>query len=304
MISGDTPARWQRLAGLAFLRPSLRQLLAWPLAALLGATMAWTLTDARADRERAALLDIGMTDASALAAAYAQQLQRSVEQIDQLTLNLRYYWGNSGGRLRLEDQQREGLYPTDGLLYATIAGRTGLVLTSTIARRQQRALGDSDYFIAHRESADTGLHISQPSIGRGSGKVVVRFSRRINTPSGGFGGLVMLSVEPSYLATFNDQATLGQRGFLSVRSQEGKLFATKMGDALREQPTVYIEPRRCSRTSLEAPGMTRPASSTVMPGSLPGMACLATPWWPWRGWRRMKYSRHWTRGCAATSSPR
>ena len=242
MVSGDTPARWQRLAGLAFLRPSLRPLLAWPLAALLFAVLVWTLTDARADRERTALLDAGVTDASALAAAYAQQLQRTVEQIDQLTLNLRYYWSNSGGRLRLEDQQREGLYPTDGLLYATIAGPNGAVLTSTIPRRQKRAMGDRDYFLAHRQSADTGLRISPPSVGRGSGKVVVRFSRRIDTAGSAFGGLVMVSVEPSYLATFNDKATLGQRGFLSVRNQEGKLFASKMGDQLRELPMVYLTP--------------------------------------------------------------
>ena len=259
MTASDATARWQRLA---FLRPSLRQLLAWPLAALLLAALVWTLTDARAERERAALLDAGVTEAGALAAAYAQQLQRSVEQIDQLTLNLRYYWSNSGGRLRLEDQQREGLYPTDGLLYATIAGRTGLVLTSTIARQQQRALGDSEYFLAHRKSADTGLRISQPGMGLGSGKVVVRFSRRINTPSGDFGGLVMLSVEPSYLATFNDQATLGQRGFLSVRSQEGKLFASKMGDALRDQPTVYIEPP----VFPHQPGSTRQDASLFLDG--------------------------------------
>ena len=242
MTASDQRTRWPRLAGLAFLRPCLRQLLAWPLAALLLTALVWTLTDARADRERAALLDAGVADASALAAAYSQQMVRTVEQIDQITLNLRYYWGNSGGRLRLEDQQREGLYPADAMLYATIAGRSGAVLTSTIPRRQQRALGDRDYFIAHRASADTGLRITRPSLGRGSGKTVVRFSRRISNDDGTFGGIVMVSVEPSYLATFNDKTALGQRGFLSVRSRDGAVLASKMGDALRAYPTVYSRP--------------------------------------------------------------
>lgn len=238
MTSSNTPSRWRRFAGLSFLRPSLRQLLAWPLAALLLTALVWGLTDARAERERATLLEAGVTQTTALAAAYSQQLHRTVEQIDQITLNLRYYWTNSGGRLRLEDQQRAGLYPLDALLYATIAGRDGAVLTSTLSR-PHRTLGDRDYFLTHRASGDTGLQISPPGVGRGSGKLVVRFSRRIDAAGGAFAGLVMVSVEPSYLATFNNQATLGRHGFLSVRGQDGKLFASKMGDQLRDLPSIY-----------------------------------------------------------------
>ncbi|MET0962486.1 MAG: EAL domain-containing protein [Noviherbaspirillum sp.] len=239
MTASATPSRGRRLAALAFLRPYLRQLLAWPLAALLLTLVVWALSDARAERERAALLAAGVTDARALAAAYSQQLHRTVEQIDQITLNLRYYWNNSGGRLRLEDQQRAGLYPLDAMLYATIAGRDGAVLTSTLSRRQQRAMGDRDYFLAHRANSDTGLQITQLEAGRNSGKLDVRFSRRIDDPDGAFSGVVMVSVEPSYLATFNSQATLGQHGFLSVRGQDGKLFASKMGHQLGDHPAIY-----------------------------------------------------------------
>ena len=224
---------------LAFLRGSFHAILVWPLAALLLTAIVWSMTFSKLGDARQTLRSNGAAHAVALSGAYAEQLSRSLEQIDQITLNLKYYWKNSAGALRLEQQLHEGLYPSSALLYVTIVNRHGDIMTSTLARKTTYVLADRDYFLAHQHSRSDALLISKPTIGRGSGKTIIRFSRRLNAPDGAFDGLVMVSVEPAYFSTFNLDARMGQRGFLSARMTDGVVLATETGAGLRSLSPVF-----------------------------------------------------------------
>ncbi|MES2534948.1 MAG: EAL domain-containing protein [Pseudomonadota bacterium] len=227
---------------LEFLRGSLRTVLIWPVIGLFLAAMMWTLAFSRLDETRQGLKKEGIADVTSLSKVYAEQLQRSLEQIDQITLNLRHYWKSSGGTLRLENQLREGLYPISALLYVTIVDRDGEIITTTLSRKNKSTLADRDYFLKHKNSISDELQITKPRIGLGSGKLVIRFSRRLVADDGTFAGIVMVSVEPDYFAAFNADAGLGGAGFLSMVGDDGEVLATKRGDAIRPLPAIFNAP--------------------------------------------------------------
>jgi diguanylate cyclase (GGDEF)-like protein len=237
MMAPALPARKKR--PLAFLRDSFHAILIWPLAALLLTALVWSMTLSKLADAEQALRSNGATEAAALSRTYAEQLSRSLEQIDQITLNLKYYWKSSAGALRLEEQLHEGLYPASALLYVTIVNRHGEIMTSTLTRKTSYTLADRDYFLTHQNHPSNALLISKPAIGRGSGKQIIRFSRRLNGPDGAFDGMVMVSVEPAYFSTFNLDAGLGKRGFLSLRMSDGVVLATETGAGLRSLSALF-----------------------------------------------------------------
>ena len=59
-------------------------------------------------------------------------------------------------------------------------------------------VADRPHFVAHLR-ADNGIYISEPVIGRVSGRWSLQISRRITNAAGGFAGVAVLSVDPLYL---------------------------------------------------------------------------------------------------------
>ena len=87
------------------------------------------------------------------------------------------------------------------------------------ARRINNA--DRDYFKAHRERADLGLHISRPVISKLMGVPVIVLSRRIDKPDGSFGGVVLGSLKLSYFGGMFKQIGLGRDGAINLYLRDG-----------------------------------------------------------------------------------
>ena len=60
-------------------------------------------------------------------------------------------------------------------------------------------LSDRAHFRVHFGD-DSGLYVSEPIVGRVSGRETIQFSRRLNRRDGSFGGVTVLSVDPALLA--------------------------------------------------------------------------------------------------------
>jgi diguanylate cyclase (GGDEF)-like protein len=207
-----------------------RILLAWSLACIVLGCVVWGLTLSKLSEEKAKTQEYAFRKASSLSKAYAAQLTRSVAQIDQITLSLKYYWQKTPGALNLQEQLREGLYPASDNLWVTIVDRDGKPVTSTIQinNSSTRNISHRSHFLAHRADAALGLRISEPVIGLTLAHPVILFSRRLDTADGVFDGLVVVAVEPVYLASFTHQSALGKGDFLSVSNAGGVLLAQKV----------------------------------------------------------------------------
>ncbi|GGC62173.1 sensor domain-containing diguanylate cyclase [Undibacterium terreum] len=234
-----TTARYNRLA---LLRANLFALLLWPVLCVLAIALLWGLVLAKIDRDKAELTRTAFHDAQALSKSYTEQLNRSLEQIEQITLSLKFYWKKSGGRLSLEEQAKEGLFPQSSQMNVSIVDRNGSVVTSSVPAMLPQSVADREYFKASSQELSGQMLIGEPLLGRRSGKIIVPFTRTLEAADGSFDGLVLIGVDSQYLASFNDKSSLGKRDFLSVRTLKGTLLAAKVGTGLGGQISVFVKP--------------------------------------------------------------
>ncbi len=225
---------------LTFPRGSLLSLLAWPLLCLGLGILLWTAMFAKLDEDRFAIERRASKEARALSHAYAKYVARAVEQIDQLTLLLKYEWEHSDKPLKLEELSSQGAFPVIRYTLVAVINRAGLPVTGNRPLgRQPLDVSDRDYFIFHRDHASQALHIGKPSTGRVSGKTVIQLTRRLEKVDGSFDGVVLVSVEPSYFASFYDGSGLGQFGLLAVLGRDGDARLARIGGGAESDASAH-----------------------------------------------------------------
>ena len=233
MENGDkTDELRSALARLRFLKGSMRHVLAWPALCLGIGVLVWILAISNVASEKARIGAGAIADARALSKSYAEQLARTVEQLDQTTLTLAYYWKQSSGRMKLEDQAGQGLYPDIADFSINIFDKRGKLISSLPRRSRSIDIVDRAYFEAHRSQRVSGLQITTLTQGRASGKPVVAFTRALTDADGAFSGLLGVVVPPTFLASFYEKAAEGQNDALAVLSTNGEMIASKMGKNL------------------------------------------------------------------------
>jgi diguanylate cyclase (GGDEF)-like protein len=85
-------------------------------------------------------------------------------------------------------------------------------------------LSDRSHFLAQRDSPVDGLFISEPLLLRSTGKWSLQFSRKITAADGSFDGIVVLSLDPSWLTRLYDTLDIGG-GALMVVGTDGTVRA-------------------------------------------------------------------------------
>lgn len=227
---------------LGFLRASMHNILLWPSLCILAGLLMWGLIHSKLSEDKAAIEAAALKQATSLSMAYAEQLTRTIEHIDQITLNVKYEWEARKGIISLEDQARKGLYPVASHLYVAVIDRQGRIVSSTVLFPNGLDAAAASHLDLHRQKIVDGLYISKPAPGMQTQRRLIRFSRRLATRDGGFAGIVMVAVEPEYLASFYDESSFGKSDFLSVRTTSGVLLATKMGADIRSLSTIFRTP--------------------------------------------------------------
>jgi hypothetical protein len=86
------------------------------------------------------------------------------------------------------------------------------------------ASSDRDYFIRLRDDPTAELVISQPVLGRISGKWVVIFARRLALADGGFGGIVFAPVTVEWFEKKFNDLEVGAKGTVVMRGDASREF--------------------------------------------------------------------------------
>jgi len=239
--------------------PQINQRIAWlwMLACLLILALVWTaaLQKIRADRQQR--LDTARTEVAARANTYAEQVLRTVLQIDQLSMVIKYEWERKGSRLDLEEQFQKGLYQT--AVYPVAINAEGVAVSGTRNLARGTYMGDLDSFKAVKADPDAGLIISPLAAGRGgfTGKKIIRFTRRFSKPDGAFDGAALVAIEPEFITSFQDTSMLGEHDFISVRFVDGSVMANKIGGG-GNKPYVFYR---------ETPKFATPQGTLIEPGN-------------------------------------
>jgi len=224
----------------SFFKHRKKSILVWPASCLAIILIFWLTAAIKIQWLEEEAQRSAFDHAASLSTAYSEQLERTIREIESVTLNVKYHWEHNPEDLDLQDQFNKGLYPPTSQLYVSLLNKRGDAIASTLLGPRTNS-ADREFFRYHLLNADRFLHVSPAVIsGKRSSRPVIHFSRRLEDKAGNFDGIVLVSVDPAYLATFNDQKSLNPHDFISIRHEDGTLLVSEKGEAL--QGETHISP--------------------------------------------------------------
>lgn len=197
--------------------------LLWPLLALLACIAIWAATLLRVETEQERVAGQARKDVAAYAEAYEQYITRSVAQMDQITMQLKFSWENSRQAGLLDEMRRDGMFTDSAFHVVAVLDRGGVVRSSTRAGLLGADLSAGAYFNHHRDNNSTALRVGTAPTHFSAADDVVLFTRRLETAEEEFDGVVMMAVDARYFTSFLSPATIGAGGIVALAGSEGRL---------------------------------------------------------------------------------
>lgn len=210
---------------LALIRDHWLPFVFWIVASVLAISALWLVDYSRNAAELDALHAVAKREAAALSNAYAKQMVRSIEKLDELTALFQYLWERSGRTLRLEDLVKRGLLSTEHFASFLIVDENGFSITSTQPNITGAKFDDRRYFKQHKADTSSALKVSTPSVGKISKQRVIHVTRRINKPDGSFDGVLVASVANDFFTPLSDDMVFGKEGLQAVGGDDGEVRA-------------------------------------------------------------------------------
>jgi diguanylate cyclase (GGDEF)-like protein len=202
----------------------------WPLLALLLCAALWAATVVRADAEHERAESQARKEAGAYAEAYEQYITRSVGQMDQVTMQLKFSWEKGRDPGLIDALRRDGMFTDAAFGVVAIVDRDGLVQASTRPALLGSDLSTGPFFVQHRNHISTALRIGAAPPHFAEHGELVLFTRRLDTRDDEFDGIVLMAVDARYFTSFVSPATLGAGGVVALAGSEGRLRAEQRSD--------------------------------------------------------------------------
>jgi PAS domain S-box-containing protein len=151
-----------------------------------------------------------------LADALAAHTNRVLREAEQISALVAWHVQQRGVALPLADYVRSGLLRLDVFLQVSVIDSHGILRSSTTPNATPLDLSDREHFRVHLAEDNGRLFIGQPVVGRVTGKTSIQLSQRINDREGHLLGVVVISLDPSYLTELYDSLRIGNNGLVSV----------------------------------------------------------------------------------------
>lgn len=167
--------------------------------------------------------------AKGLTQAFEAHTQRALHQVDLVTRFLAHEYTRHGSDLDLSGVLREGLLNQPGLVAVSLFDAQGIRIAST-AGGAPYSIADREHFKVHQEQRHAGMYIAPPLLGRGDNSWLVFMTRRLQAQDGGFAGVVIVAVDPSYFTSFYNEAQFGKKGMISLVGLDWVVRARRSGE--------------------------------------------------------------------------
>jgi len=167
-----------------------------------------------------------------LARAFEETVSRSIAVMDQALEHVRDLYLLDPVHFTLTDWLRDKTVLHAISVQLAVVDATGSMVTTTAAGSPGNVgIADREHFRVHVTAAEDRLFISKPVIGRASGQLSIRFTRRITTPDGRFAGVVVASLDPHVLGGFREAERVGE-GSAMLIGRDGVIRAARPDSAL------------------------------------------------------------------------
>ncbi|MCF8161328.1 MAG: two-component sensor histidine kinase, partial [Polaromonas sp.] len=207
-------------------------LLLWLAAAiLLGLT--WWHVFTLVSESRAKEIATAARDLANLTRVSQEHANQTFRSADQVIRFIKSRYQELGDKLDLTALTEQGV------IDAEIFPQVGIIDAKGIYRLANRPvtgkidLTDRAHFKVHVEATSDALFVSQPVLGRATGKWSIQLTRRISSPNADFAGVVVVSIDPGYFTRFYRELKLGNQGVMALYGLDGVARARNVG--LREE---------------------------------------------------------------------
>lgn len=184
--------------------------------ALLWVSIAWDL-----GRERTRALDAAQSDTANLARLLEEHIQRTIAGLDQTLLYLKAEYERDPRRFRLATSIANNSIMKRVSVQIALIGPDGTLVDSNVAGFARVNLSDREHFRVHRDPAGEPLFVSKPVLGRASGRWSIQLTRRLDGPGGRFAGVLVVSLDPNYLAEVYNSVDVGKAGAVMLVGRDG-----------------------------------------------------------------------------------
>ena len=204
----------QGLTGNSAMTPRYKDfswLLLWPICSVLLIAAAWIYVDREFSHEQTELRAQAIGNVEALSDAYAKQMLRSLEKIDDLTSIVKYFWEESPDTLDLNRLQTRGVFNTNHFSLLVIIDENGDLKTATVMPASGKMnFADRPHFIHHRDNPSDAIWIGTSTIGRILNRPVIQVSRRLTKRDGTFGGDLVVGMTNDFFTPLTNGAVFGK----------------------------------------------------------------------------------------------
>jgi PAS domain S-box-containing protein len=197
-----------------------------------------------------------------LALALDVQTNQLLTGIDHFLLLIKDQYEGATTRLPLKRLVSPAFSSLNSITFIGVTNEHGDVIES-MQDFAPTNVRDREFFKAHQQADTNRLLISEPVLGRVSGRWAITLTRRINQPDRSFGGIAAISIEPRYLTQLFENTQLGPSDVMSLVLTNGITLARRKGDEITfgadlSQSQLMIEQRQ------------RPTGTYIGPGGLDG----------------------------------
>lgn len=207
-------------------------LLLWLAAAvLLGLT--WWQVFALVSDSRAKAFASAEHDLANLTRVSQEHANRTFRSADQVIRFIQSRYLELGNKLDLTSLTEQGVIDAEIFPQVGVIDAKGIYVLANRPVTGTLDLSDRAHFKVHVASGRDALYISQPVLGRATGKWSIQMTRRINRPNGDFAGVVVVSVDPGYFTHFYQALKLGNQGVMALYGLDSVARARTVG--MREE---------------------------------------------------------------------
>lgn len=251
----------QIFAGLISLRPLLPIAIA---AAIVG--VIWLAVDETIEGHRHSELAAAQKISETSARIFAEHAERSFAAADEEIQRLRDRLNVMSAAELTPDRvlsHLDGAGPANlTVRRLTVVSAEGRVVASTYKGRASAGLDVSTAspFIFHRDQPKDQLRVTRPAISKLTNSVDIFVTRRLETKSGAFAGIISAAIDPAVFSNLYAHALAGSNNLISLIDAQGEILASGRARETKTNEVRLAETAGATKADGQSPGAAHPSA--------------------------------------------